>query len=89
MTSDKLEKLCARWLDQYVAVDASVPTLGRFAGMVGQVKMINQSGRALVQFVGSDSSRYDIDPAHLTITAPPPPPEPPKKPEPAKPKAEA
>ena len=90
MACDKIEQLRAQWTDQFVAVDAGVSTLARFAGMVGQVMTVNHSGLALVQFLGADNSRYGIDPANLTITEPPPPPvEAPKKPEPAKPKAES
>ena len=93
MASDPIEQLRAQWTDRFVAVDASVPTLARFAGLVGQVMTVNCSGLALVQFFGADNSRYGIDPAHLRITDPPPPPPPkvesPKKPEPPKPKVES
>jgi hypothetical protein len=82
-----------QYTDQYVTVQPGRPELARFQGVVGQVKTVNMSGRALVEF-GVDNNRgwFDIEPALLTIVDKPPP-KPVEKPEKkaaaAKPKAAA
>jgi len=88
---DDIDELRGRYTDQYVMVDATQPELARFANLVGQVRTVNMSGQALVQFDGPDRAWYDIAPAYLRIVdKPAPPPEKPAKvaKEPAKPKAD-
>jgi hypothetical protein len=83
MHFDELEKLRQQYTDQYVLVDPASPKLARFAGIPGQVKSVNMSGLALVQFEGADQGWHDIGLEYLKITekpAPPPvTPPPPKK----------
>ena len=56
------------WTDRFVQVDGSIPELKRFAGLTGQVKTVNMSGHALVEFTGSeDIGWYDIHPQFLTV----------------------
>ncbi len=61
MQTDAIEALRQQYTDRYVVADTSRAELARFEGMVGQIKTINFSGRALVQF-DSDADRgwYDI-----------------------------
>lgn len=88
MQSERLEQLKSQYLDQYVVADASRPGLVRFQGLVGQVKMINCSGRALVQFDGrSDRGWYDLEVEALQVVDKPEPPAAPAKAVPAKPAA--
>jgi hypothetical protein len=61
MVFEQIEKLKQDYTDKYVAVDASRPELARFKDTVGQVKTVNMSGRALVQFQGADIGWYDIE----------------------------
>ncbi len=83
MTADSIEFLKSKYTDRYVEVDASRPELARFRGKVAQVKTVNQSGRALLQFEGeADHGWYDIAVEYLRFTEKPAP-----KPEPAKPAA--
>ena len=81
MLPQEVEKLKRQYTDQYVVVQSGRPELARFKGLVGQVKTVNMSGRALVEF-DADNNRgwFDIEPAHLTI-ADKPPPKPVEKPE--------
>jgi hypothetical protein len=74
MLPEKIEQLKRQYTDQYVAVDATRPELARFGHLVGQVKTVNMTGRALVQFEG-DNNRgwYDIAPEFLKIVEKPPP----------------
>jgi hypothetical protein len=69
MTSDHLEKLRREYTDKYVAVDGSRPELARFRGYVGQVRTVNFSGRALVEFVDyhRNIGWYDIDVDYLKV----------------------
>src|SRR6185369_5618011 len=68
MSFDLVERLKKQYTDKYVEVDASVPELRRFQGMTGQVKTVNMSGRALVQFEHPvDISWYDIEPSYLHV----------------------
>lgn len=79
---ERVEKLKREYTDKFVVVDDTRPELARFHGITGQVKTVNMSGRALVQFdAWANIGWYDIDPDYLTVI-----PEPLPKPEP---KAEA
>jgi hypothetical protein len=69
---DQIEKLKQDLTDRYVVVDASVPELMRFEGHVGQVKTVNMSGRALVQFdAWNNIGWYDIDVGFLKVVPKP------------------
>ena len=81
MDSEAVERLRRQYTDKYVVADTRRPELRRFQGMTGQVKTVNMTGRALVQFDGHNNSGwYDIDPAALTIVDAPPPKEEKKRP---------
>ncbi len=68
----QVEKLKHEYTDQKVVVDGDRPELLRFRGLVGQVKSINMSGRALVQFDGrGDMAWYDIELDYLKVLDPP------------------
>jgi hypothetical protein len=72
MTTELAEQLKREWTDTYVVVVEDVKELRRFVGLTGQVKTVNMSGRALVQFDGpEDIGWYDIDPAYLTTVEAP------------------
>ncbi len=74
MQIERVEQLKRQYTDQYVIVDASRPELARFKGLVGQVKTVNHSGRALVQFdAPADRGWYDIDPDFLKVVDKPQP----------------
>jgi hypothetical protein len=61
-----IEKQKRELTDKYVVVDGGRPELARFAGLTGQIKTVNMSGRALVQFDGRlNIGWYDIDPQFL------------------------
>ena len=80
MLPERVEKLKSEYTDQYVVVDASLPELARFKGMVGQVRTINFNGRALVEFdANSNRSRYDIELDYLKVVDKPEPKPPPAK----------
>lgn len=69
---NQVEKLQQEFTDKYVEVDPRVPELRRFEGHVGQVKTVNMSGRALVQFdAWNNIGWYDIDPGFLRIVPKP------------------
>ena len=69
---EQIEKLKQDFTDKYVVVDAGVPELARFEGHVGQVKTVNMSGRALVQFdAWSNIGWYDIEPEFLKVVPKP------------------
>jgi hypothetical protein len=56
-----IEKLKREYTDKLVAVDENRPELARFRGQTGQVKTVNMSGRALVQFDANNNiGWYDI-----------------------------
>ncbi|MBI1248777.1 hypothetical protein GC197_13165 [bacterium] len=68
MVFEHIEKLKREYTDKYVVVGRMVPELQRFAGRTGIVRTVNMSGRALVEFLGSnDISWYDIDVDFLKI----------------------
>ena len=71
MLPEQVEELRRRYTDQYVVADARRPELARFAGLVGQVKTVNMSGRALVQFPGVVTAWFDIDPEFLQVVQKP------------------
>src|SRR5579864_5661462 len=72
MPFNQVETLKKQYTDKYVEVDASVPELRRFKGLTGQVKTVNMSGRALVQFEHPvDISWYDIEPSYLQVVPAP------------------
>lgn len=62
MVFEQIEQLKRQYTDKYVVVDATRPELARFRDRTGQVKTVNMSGRALVQFDGGDNNIgwYDI-----------------------------
>jgi hypothetical protein len=51
MVFPNIEKIKQEYTDKYVVVDPQRPELARFADVVGQVKTVNMSGRALVEFL--------------------------------------
>ena len=69
---DQIEKLKQNLTDQYVVVHPGVPELMRFEGHVGQVKTVNMSGRALVQFdAWNNIGWYDIEVDFLKVVPKP------------------
>src|SRR5688572_29773136 len=70
-----IENKKRQYTDKYVMVDASCPELARFKDIVGQVKTVNMSGRALVEFMDYhlNVGWYDIDPEFLKVVDKPPP----------------
>jgi hypothetical protein len=75
MPFDQIETKKREYTDKYVMVDASRPELARFRDIVGQVKTVNMSGRALVEFMDYhlNIGWYDIDPDYLKIVDKPAP----------------
>lgn len=72
---DQIEKTKQKYTDQYVVVDATRPELARFRDVVGRVKTVNMSGRALVEFddYHLNIGWYDIAPEFLKVVDKPPP----------------
>ncbi|HEX4131005.1 MAG TPA: hypothetical protein VHZ24_13260 [Pirellulales bacterium] len=69
---DAVESLKRQYTDKYVVVDESRPELARFHGQTGQVKTVNMSGRALVEFDAYNNiGWYDIDPTWLRVVEAP------------------
>lgn len=62
----RTEQLKREWTDQYVMVNADLPELKRFQGIVGRVITVNFNNKALVDF--SDGGWYDITPAPEYLT---------------------
>lgn len=85
MVFPNIEKIKQEYTDKYVVVDARQPELARFADVVGQVKTVNMSGRALVEFQDYflNIGWYDIDLDYLKVVDKPLPQEK-KKPAPKK-----
>ncbi|MHC4404243.1 MAG: hypothetical protein ACYTG0_31700 [Planctomycetota bacterium] len=80
MLPERIERLKQEYTDKYVAVSGDRPELARFKKMVGQVKTVNMSGRALVEFdANNDHGWYDIELDYLKVVDKPEPKEPPKK----------
>jgi len=74
MLPKDVEELRRQYIDKYVVVQSARPELARFQGLVGQVKTLNMSGRALVQFdANNDRGWYDIAVEELTVVEKPPP----------------
>ena len=75
MAFDHIEKIKREYTDKYVMVDGDRPELARFKGEVGQVKTVNMSGRALVEFVDYhlNIGWYDIDLDYLKVVDKPAP----------------
>jgi pyruvate/2-oxoglutarate dehydrogenase complex dihydrolipoamide acyltransferase (E2) component len=89
MVFPNIEKIKQEYTDKYVMVDPQRPELARFADVVGQVKTVNMSGRALVEFLDYhlNIAWYDIELEYLKVVDKPlPKPKEEKKPAP---KAEA
>ena len=77
---DQIESLKRQYTDKFVVVAAGIPELARFEGHVGQVKTVNMSGRALVEFdCWANIGWYDIELDYLKVV-----PRPEPKAEPAK-----
>jgi hypothetical protein len=66
----ELEELKQQYTGKCVTVDESRPELACWAGVPGQIKTFNASGRALVQFEGADQGWHDFDLTSLRITEP-------------------
>ena len=77
MAFERIDKLKQEFTDQYVVVDEARPELARFGGQTGQVKTVNMSGRALVQFDAYENiGWYDIELDFLKVVPKPEPAEP-------------
>ncbi len=75
MVYQQIEKVKQEYTDKYVVVDAGRPELARFGDLVGQVKTVNMSGRALVEFgdYHKNIAWYDIDLDYLKVVDKPAP----------------
>jgi hypothetical protein len=75
MNVEQIERLKREYTDKYVAVEPSRPELARFKNVVGQVKTVNMSGRALVEFADYhlNIGWYDIDIDSLKVVERPQP----------------
>ncbi len=75
MVSEQIEKIKQEYTDKYVVADANRPELARFRDHVGQVKTVNMSGRALVEFVDYhlNIGWFDIDLDYLKVVDKPAP----------------
>ncbi|MCA9231878.1 MAG: hypothetical protein KDA57_14610 [Planctomycetales bacterium] len=71
----QIEKIKQEYTDKYVVVDGERPELARFSQMVGRVKTVNMSGRALVEFddYHKNIGWYDIDLDYLKVVDKPAP----------------
>ncbi len=88
----QIEKVKKEYTDKYVQVDANRAELARFRDLVGQVKTVNMSGRALVEFLDYhlNIGWFDIDLDYLKVVdKPAPKPKEEKKPAAKKPAAKA
>jgi hypothetical protein len=87
MVFPNIEKIKQDYTDKYVMVDPQRPELARFANAVGQVKTVNMSGRALVEFLDYhlNIGWYDIELEFLKVVDKPLPKEKTEKPVPKKP----
>jgi hypothetical protein len=74
MVAQSIDQLKQDWTDRYVVVDAARPELARFRDVVGQVKTVNMSGRALIEFLDYhvNIGWYDIDVDYLKVVDKPP-----------------
>lgn len=75
MVFEQIEKLKKEYTDKYVQVDGDRPELARFQDVVGQVRTVNMSGRALVEFgeYFENIGWYDIDLDYLKVVDKPAP----------------
>lgn len=75
MVFPNIEKIKQEYTDKYVVVDPQRPELARFADVVGQVKTVNMSGRALVEFLDYhlNIGWYDIELEFLKVVDKPEP----------------
>ena len=75
MVFEHVDKLKQEYTDKFVEVDTERPELARFKGHVGQVKTVNHSGRALVEFheYHLNIGWYDIEVDYLKVVDPPQP----------------
>jgi hypothetical protein len=84
----QIEQLKLQYTDKYCFVDGTRPELARFKDVVGRIKTVNMSGRALVEFddYHLNIGWYDIAPEYLKVMdeAPPKPAKPEAKKAPAK-----
>jgi hypothetical protein len=84
----QIEQLKRQYTDKYCLVDGTRPELARFKDVVGRIKTVNMSGRALVEFdeYHLNIGWYDIAPEYLKVMdeAPPKPEKPAAKKAPAK-----
>jgi hypothetical protein len=73
MISEAIEQLKRSFTDKFVTVLPQQPDLARFAGLTGQIKTVNMSGRALVEFADyhQNIGWYDIDLDHLQVVPAP------------------
>ncbi len=87
MIPEQIDRVKQQYTDKYVVVDAQQPELARFGEYVGQVKTVNMSGRALVEFMDYhlNTGWIDIDLDYLKVVDKPEPKE--KKPAAKKPAA--
>jgi hypothetical protein len=67
--TESVEALKREYTDKYVVVDPRRPELARFEHYVGQVKTVNMSGRALVEFLDYhlNIGWFDIDLSALKV----------------------
>ena len=89
MIPEQIERIKQEYTDKYVVVDANLPELARFQDVVGQVKTVNMSGRALVEFAEFhlNIGWHDIDLDYLKVVDKPLPQDKAKKPATKKPAA--
>ena len=87
MVAEDIERIKREYTDKYVVVDSERPELARFRDHVGQVKTVNMSGRALVEFIDYhlNIGWFDIDLDYLKVVDKPAP----KVEKPAPPKPDA
>jgi len=75
MVFEQIEKVKQEYTDKYVVVDGQRAELARFKDLVGQVKTVNMSGRALVEFMDYhlNIGWFDIDLDYLKVVDKPAP----------------
>ncbi|NOY40658.1 MAG: hypothetical protein GXP26_02305 [Planctomycetes bacterium] len=75
MLFPQIDKIKDEYTDKYVVVDGKRPELARFSDLVGQVKTVNMSGRALVEFMDYhlNIGWFDIDLDYLKVVDKPAP----------------
>ena len=75
MVFQQIEKVKQQYTDKYVQVDGDRAELARFKDLVGQVKTVNMSGRALVEFLDYhlNIGWFDIDLDYLKVVDKPAP----------------